>query len=180
MTTTITRPASPPTAPPALDLDARLALTNATMTLRLDQAAVAFEVNTAHIEAAPVDLADLVPLTPTIAPAPALTPIAACLQQARVRMETGGWCTGALSDADARSCALGAIRHATYAVLGSEATHNDRRSLETGAATLLLTVIQRRFPDAETIASWNDAQSSASPVIRALSEATEVANARDV
>lgn len=169
MTTTITRPASPPTTPPVLDLDARLALTNATMTLRLDQAAVAFEVNTAHIEAAPVDLADLVPLTPTITPAPALTPIAACLQRAQTVLAERGWCTGALRGERGAVCPMGAIRAA--ATSRGQADH---------ACVVLLEAIQREFAAAETVPSWNDQQHGPAVPLRLLGQAADLAAQRSI
>lgn len=169
MTTTITRPASPPTAPPVLDLDARLALTNATMTLRLNQAAVGFEVNTAHIEAAPVDLADLVPLTPTLTPVPALTPIAACLQRAQSILAERGWCTGALRGEQGAVCPMGAIQAAAAS-----------RGQADDACVVLLEAIQREFTAAATVPSWNDQQSGPHVPLRLLGQAADLAANRGI
>ncbi len=55
-----------PQAP--LSLEERLALVNTAMTLRLDQAAVAYEVNTAHIDTEPVDLANVITMPVDTAP----------------------------------------------------------------------------------------------------------------
>ncbi|MBK3590288.1 hypothetical protein JHN49_44335 [Streptomyces sp. MBT57] len=67
-----------------LSLEARLAATDAAMTIRLEEAAVAHEVRTAHISTDPIDLGDVltVPLTPTLQPpTPYPTPVAALLQR---------------------------------------------------------------------------------------------------
>lgn len=167
MTTATLAQASPP---PALDLDARLALVDAAMTIRLDEAAVAFEVNTAHIAGAePVPaLADVVPLTPTLTPAasPYSTPLADLLHRARIYIETHGWLQGGLrEDAGTRRCPIGAIR--------IEAAGN--RRLADDACVLLLEAIQRDFPDAATVPSWNDRQTGPAPVLLYLDRAAQLA-----
>ncbi|MFG2794892.1 hypothetical protein [Streptomyces sp. NPDC048419] len=48
------------TSPAHLSLEERLEFTKAAMTVRLDEAAVAYEVNTAYLDTQPVDLADVV------------------------------------------------------------------------------------------------------------------------
>ncbi|MDX2622720.1 hypothetical protein PV356_24855, partial [Streptomyces sp. WI03-5b] len=52
--------------PVELSLEERLTLVETAMTVRLDEANAAYEVNTAHIPTTPVDLDDLLtlPLTP--------------------------------------------------------------------------------------------------------------------
>lgn len=171
MTTTTLAPASPPL--PALGLDARLALRLADMAVRLDQAAVAFEVNTAHIVGADLvpEIAEALPLTPTLAPAacPYNTPIAAALWRARIRIETDGWTTEACVDAEGARCPVGAIR--------VEAA--DRRTAD-DACILLLDVIQRDFPDAETIPSWNREQTNPAPVLLQLGRAADLAHDRSI
>jgi hypothetical protein len=171
MTTTTLIAASPP-APP-LDLDARLALRLVDMTARLNEAAVAFEVNTAHIAGAdPVpETTETVPLTPTLAPAacPYNTPIAATLWRARVRIETDGWSTEAAVDEQGARCPIGAIR--------VEAA--DRHTAD-DACILLLDVIQAAFPTAETIPSWNAEQTSPAPVLLQLGRAAELAHTRGI
>jgi hypothetical protein len=46
----------------ALSIEERLAFINAAMTVRLEEVGIAYEVNTAHIDTEPVDLADVVPV----------------------------------------------------------------------------------------------------------------------
>lgn len=85
-------------APVELDLDARLAAVDAAMTLRLDEAAVGWEVNTAHlpgvaVEHLPVD-------TP---PAEDTTPVDALLRRAQQRILRDGWArTGARNNTGGR------------------------------------------------------------------------------
>jgi hypothetical protein len=165
-----TAPTTSTTAAPVhLDLDARLAMVGAIMAERLDQAAVAFEVNTAHIPSAdPIpEVAAPLPLTPTVAPCPYSTPVAGTLRRARVRLETGGWCTGQLRDEQGARCLIGAIR----AAAGSRAEVDD-------ACVLLLEAIRRDFTDAETIPSWNDSQTSPQPALLYLDRAAALAHAR--
>jgi hypothetical protein len=156
-------------SPPALDLDARMALLSVEMDARLAEAAVAFEVNTAHIPGAdPVpDLAETIPLTPTLTPAacPYNTPIAATLWRARVRIETDGWLQGARRDEAGARCPDGAIRYEA----GS-------RNEAIDALVILLEAIRRDFTDAETVASWNDTQTSPAPVLLYLGKAAELAH----
>ncbi|MGW7726235.1 DUF6197 family protein [Streptomyces canus] len=179
MTTTIHAPASPP---PVLDLDTRLALLNVEMDARLNEAALAFAINTAHIDGAHIDGADpipdiaeavpVVPLTPTLAPAahPYDTPLAALLHRARVHIETHGWLQGGLrEDVGTRRCPIGALR--------IEAV--DRRDAD-DACILLLEAIQADFPTADTLPSWNDAQTSPAPVLLYLDRAAQLAHARGI
>lgn len=167
MTTPTLIAASPPA--PALDLDARLALIDAAMNVRLEEAAVAFEVNTAHIPGAdPVAaITETVPLAPTLAPVtcPYDTPIAATLWRARIRIEADGWSTEAAVDEQGARCPIGAIR--------VEAA--DRHTAD-DACILLLDVIQGHFPTAETIPSWNAEQTSPAPVLLQLGRAAELAH----
>lgn len=155
-------------APTELDLEARLALTDAIMTVRLARAAVEFGVNTAHI---PVeDLAEVtapLPLTPTLAPAPYSTPIAATLYRARQRIEQDGWCRDALYDEEGGICPIRAIR------LEAASRH-----LADDACVLLLEAIQRDFQWAETVPSWNAAQTSAAPVLLCFDRAAQLAHTR--
>jgi hypothetical protein len=161
-----TAPAPTKTAAPVeLDLDARLAEVGAIMTARLDQAAVAFEVNTAHIPAEPPIEITIPQLPQTAIPAPYSTPIAALLHRARMRIETDGWYQGGLRK-DGRRCLIGAIR--------IEAASRHQAD---DASALLLDVIQREF-GGDTVPSWNDAQTSPRPVLLALGRAAELAHAR--
>jgi hypothetical protein len=171
MTTHAPIAASPPpavAAPTELDLEARLALADATMTVRLAHAALVFEVTTAHIPTeAPVEVTAPLPLTPTLAPAPYSTPIAATLHRAALRLEAGGWCTGALRDEQGAVCPIGAIRIEA----ASRAEADD-------ACVVLLEAIQRDFPDVETVPSWNDAQRDPRIPARYLDRAAALAHAR--
>ncbi|WP_411575200.1 hypothetical protein [Streptomyces fradiae] len=161
------------TAPPAaLTLEERLTLVNMEMTARLNEAAVAHAVNTAHIPIELVDLADVVtvPLTPTLQPQPEPypTPVAALLQRAHHRLLTGGWCSGALVDEDGARCLLGAIR----AEAGGDS------GLEADAASVLLDAIRRRFGEhVDSVPSFNDAHGSGRVPMRMLDQAAGLADA---
>ncbi|MFJ5779902.1 hypothetical protein [Streptomyces sp. NPDC093094] len=168
-----TAQAASPAPPVELSFEERLALTNAAMTIRLDEAAVAYEVNTAHIPTGPVDLTDLVTGPVDMPPAPLpnlyLTPVAALLQRAHHRLLTGGWCAGALADEDGARCMLGAIR--------AEAGGN--RSLEADAAAVLLDAIRRRFgDDVDSVPSFNDAHATSRIPLRMLDQAAGLADTR--
>jgi hypothetical protein len=166
MTATVVR-----TAPPVLDLDARLALVDAVMTVRLEEAAVAHEVRTAHLSGAdPIPHhADTLPLpfTPAPTPSPYGTPLADLLHRARVRIETDGWCRNALFDDQGAICPIRAIR--------LEAA---TRGQADDACVLLLDRIQADWPTAETIPSWNAQQASPAPVLRAFERAADYAHIR--
>ncbi|MFD9029030.1 hypothetical protein [Streptomyces parvulus] len=170
----------PPAAHPAaggLSLEDRLTAVEAAMSLRLDEAAVAYEVNTAHIDTEPVDLADIitVPLTPTLQPPPQHsttqpdTPVAALLERARARMEADGWCAGALRDESGSVCLLGAIRNEA----GGD------RALEADAASMVLETIRRRFgAHVDSVPSFNDAHGSGRIPLRMLDQAAATAAAK--
>ncbi|MEU5632130.1 hypothetical protein ACH47C_23470 [Streptomyces rishiriensis] len=166
--------AAPATAPPAaLSLEERLAFVNAAMSVRLDEAKVAYEVNTAHIDTEPVDLADVVtvPLTPTLQPPPQSypTPVAALLERAHHRLLTSGWCKDVLVDEDGARCMLGAIRIEARGDGG----------LEADAATVLLDAIRRKFgDDVDSVPSFNDAHGSGRVPMRMLDQAAGLADAR--
>ncbi|MDQ1013500.1 DUF6197 family protein [Streptomyces afghaniensis] len=162
-----------PAPPTELSLEERLILIDAAMTVRLDEAKVAYEVNTAHIPTEPVDLADVVtlPVDTEPAPLPELypTPVAALLQRAHHRLLTGGWCKDALVDENGARCMLGAIR--------IEARGD--RGLEADAAAVLLDAIRRRFGyDVDSVPSFNDAHGSAGVPLRMLDQAAHLADAR--
>ncbi|MFF0203454.1 hypothetical protein [Streptomyces sp. NPDC005017] len=170
--TTATAPATAGTPPWAdLTLDARLALIDAAMTVRLDAAKVAYEVNTAHIETEPVNLADVItgPLDtgPVLVPQLYPTPVAALLQRAHQRLLTDGWCSGTLVDENGAVCMLGAIR----AEAGGD------RGLEADAAAVLLDAIRRRFANVDTVPSFNDAHGSGRVPIRMVDQAAGLADA---
>lgn len=167
-------PTTPPPAPPTeLSLGERLVFINAAMSMRLDEANVAYEVNTAHIETEPVDLADVVtvPLTPTLQPPPESypTPVAAVLQRAHHRLLTGGWCSGALVDEDGARCMLGAIRIEARGDSG----------LEAGAVTVLMDAIRRTFGDhADSVPSFNDSWANGRIPVRMVGQAAGLADTR--
>ncbi|MGW3060633.1 DUF6197 family protein [Streptomyces goshikiensis] len=160
-------------APPAeLSLEARMAATDAAITIRLEEAAVAYEVNTAHIPIEPVHLGDVVtlPLTPPLQPPPTPypTPVAALLQRAHHRLLTGGWCTGALVDEEGARCLYGAI-------------HIEARgdqSLESRGLQVLMHAIRRQFGDVDSVPAFNDGFASGRIPMRMLDQAADLADAR--
>jgi hypothetical protein len=169
--------AASPHPNPELDLDTRLLLLNVEMDARLQQAAVAFEVNTAHLPGAdPIpEMPAILPLTPTLTPAPQpstySTPLADLLDRARHYIATRGLLRGNLRDENdihGARCPIGALRY--------EAGAN--RHLADDACVLLLDVIQAEFADAETIPSWVDAQSSPAPVLACMNRAANLAHTR--
>ncbi|MEU4506807.1 hypothetical protein [Streptomyces sp. NPDC024089] len=169
-----TAPTTAAPAPPTeLSLEERLAFINAAMSVRLDEAKVAYEVNTAHIETEPVDLTDIVtvPLTPTLQPPPESypTPVAALLQRAHHRLLTGGWCKDALVDTDGARCMLGAIRIEARGDSGMEAA----------AAAVLLDAIRRKFgDDVDSVPGFNDAHGTGRVPLRMLGQAAGLADTR--
>lgn len=170
MTTTTLAPTSPP---PVLDLDARLALLNVEMDARLNEAALAFAVNTARIESAePVPaITEVVPLTPTLPPpvCPYDTPIAALLWRARARIERDGWARQLRDDQAMARCPAGAIQ--IEARTGSA---------DASARRLLFEAIERDFRDAESIPSWNDAQDGPRLPLLYLDRAAQLADSRNL
>lgn len=162
---------APPAPPTALSLEERLVFISAAMSVRLDEAKVAYEVNTAHIETEPVDLADVVTVPLTLQPPPQSypTPVAALLQRAHHRLLTGGWCKDVLVDEDGARCMLGAIRIEARGDSG----------LEASAATVLLDAIRRQFGDGvDSVPSFNDAHGSGRVPMRMLDQAAGLADAR--
>ncbi|MFI0968116.1 hypothetical protein ACH4S8_43245 [Streptomyces sp. NPDC021080] len=171
------RPAPP--ARPGASLEARLAAVQEEMDARLALAAVAYEVNTAHIETPPVDWtrigAPSAPGAPAPAappgPAPDATPVAALLHRASLRLRTDGWCAGTLTDEDGSLCSQGAIR--------SESGGD--RHLEAQAMAVLLEAIRRRFgPHVESVPSFNDAWGNGREPTRMLEQASVLADARGI
>jgi len=153
-----------------LDLEARLAEVGAIMTGRLALASAAIEVNTAHIAIDRIpEITAPLRLTPTAAPCPYPTPIAATLHRARLRLEAAGWCTGQLRDEQGAACAIGVIR--------IEAA--SRRDAD-DACVLLLEAIRRDFPTVESVPSWNDNQRDPRLPARYLGLAAELAHSRNM
>jgi hypothetical protein len=164
-------PTPTPGPAPLLDLDARLAAVDAAMTVRLETALLAFDIDSAHIEK-PLDLADVVrvPIAiPTVPEPEYATPIAALLQRAKRRLETGGWCTGSAVDEAGARCMVGAIR-----------VEAQRRGMDVSAAAVVLDAIRQQFADVQTVPQFNDAQTGAAVPIRILGEAANLAATRGV
>ena len=169
-----------PVRRPVQGLEARMAAVMTDMDARLALAAVAYEVNTAHIETTPVDWFHVVTPSAPIAPAPAApvptpgpcaTPIAALLHRASLRLQEGGWCTGALTDEEGRLCSQGAIRMESHG----------ERHLEAQAMGVLLEAIRRRFgPHVESVPSFNDAWANGREPTRMLEQASILADARGI
>ncbi|MGW1541487.1 DUF6197 family protein [Streptomyces sp. NPDC002309] len=172
-----------PAAPAAdLSLDARLALVDAVMTVRLDEAAVAHEVRTAYLHTEPAEPADVVtvpfgldtvPPDTTGAPADAAelfpTPVAALLQRAHRRLLTDGWCSGALADGEGAHCMQGAVR----------AEARGDRDLESSALAVLLEAVRRGFgDDVDSVPDFNDAFGSGGVPVRMVGRAAVLADSR--
>lgn len=139
----------------ALTFDQQLALTGLAMDSRLDQAGLAFDVDTAHIE---------IPDLPEIltAPMPAAIPqpatVAEVFAEAARLITAHGWIRHYVGNTEIGFCLIGAIRKA--------ASGNPR--LEDAAEAGILQRIRRQFPDALSAGAWNAAQSGPAPVIRML------------
>ncbi|MFD9630081.1 DUF6197 family protein [Streptomyces violascens] len=154
-------------APCQLGLEARMALTLAEMDGRCRMAALAVDVNSAHITTEPPMTPAVLPLPPAPSPSPYSTPIAALLHRARIRIETDGWCRDALYDESGAICPERAIRLEA----ASRRQGHD--------ASLLLLESIRRHWQAETIPSWNAQQNSVAPVLLAFDRAAQLAHSRD-
>ncbi|WP_172387699.1 hypothetical protein [Streptomyces sp. MNP-20] len=163
-------PRTPP-PPRELALEHRLALIDASMTLRLEEALIAFDVDTANATTT-LDLDEVItvpaPDLPQPTPGWRATPIAALLHRAYHRLLTSGWCSGSLTNAQGAVCLLGSIR--------AEAGGN--RDLERQAIGVLHEAIQRVFHDAETVPSFNDACTSARVPVHMAARAIDLADAR--
>ncbi|MFS4103795.1 hypothetical protein [Streptomyces sp. PD-S100-1] len=153
---------------PVLDLDARLALAGAVMDERIALAHLAVDINTAHLPAAdPLPEITAPPhIVPQPVPCPYSTPVATVLWRARQRLQEYGWLRGQLRDEQGAACAAGHIR----AVAHGRAQYED-------ALAVLLDVIRRDF-GVDGIPAWNDAQTSARPVIVAFERAADLAHTR--
>ncbi|MCY1649326.1 hypothetical protein AB0D68_25335 [Streptomyces sp. NPDC048212] len=161
-------PTLPTTAPAVLSLEVRLAAVEAAMTVALDEAAVAYEVRTAHIPTTPVDLADVVtlPLTPTLQPSsPYASPVAALLHRAQQRLLTDGWCAGSQVREDGARCLYGAIRVEAAA----------DRSLEARGLEVLMDAIRSQFSDADSVPTFNDRWANGRVPMRILGQAAALA-----
>ena len=163
----------PATRTPApLPFEDRLVLRDAEMTVRLDHAAQQHEITTAHLEAPPLDLAEVITTTLPEAPRPLPdlypTPVAALLQRAHHRLATRGWCAHAMAQPDGARCLLGAL-------------HTEARgdtSLEAAAENVLMDAIRRDFGDVRTVPAFNDRWPDGEIPMRLLDQAAHVADAR--
>lgn len=107
MTVRLATRTQPAAAPAELDLDARLAAIDAAMTVRLEEAALGWQVNTAHL---PVDTTPVVEHLPVdTQPANDTTPVAALLQRARQRILRDGHSRDAAHNGTGGMCLLEAI-----------------------------------------------------------------------
>lgn len=172
MTTTVTATASTAvrlpaarigrhrSASPALSLDARLAATEALLTVRLDAAALAVDMAVAVLGVPDVDeFLEPLPLSdppgefpPMPDPTPAgPAPVARVLTTAAHILKARGWTTGQLRDPAGALCLAAAVREAALQLGCGAAEEGD-------ALDRLLTYVRREFnaPDA-TIPSINDA-----------------------
>ncbi|MFD3520442.1 hypothetical protein [Streptomyces sp. NPDC058653] len=87
MTTATAVKARPPTAAPALDLDTRLAVVDAAMTVRLQDAVLAHDIDAQHPETV-LNYAEIVRLVPTTTG----SPVAALLRRAQQQaLRPDGW-----------------------------------------------------------------------------------------
>ncbi|MFD6281982.1 hypothetical protein ACFWFI_41470 [Streptomyces sp. NPDC060209] len=156
----------------ALSLEERLTLVNTEMTVRLDEAAVAYEVRTAHIPVDPFDLADVlvIPLTLTLQPTgtPQTSPVAALLLRAHLRLLTDGWCAGSQIREDGARCLYGAIR--------AEAAGD--RSLEARGLEVLMDAIRADFGETYSVPTFNDSWTTGRVPMRILGQAADLAHAR--
>ncbi|MCX5001155.1 hypothetical protein OHB05_00725 [Streptomyces sp. NBC_00638] len=178
----VTPPAGAKPGPhPGHGLEARMAAVKEDMDARLALAAIAYEVNAAHIETPPVDWSDIAapptpitpgtPTPPAPTPTPYATPVAALLHRASLRLREGGWCAGALTDEEGRLCSQGAIRRES----------RGDRDLEAQAMNVLLEAIRRRFgPHVESVPSFNDAWANGREPTRMLEQASILADARGI
>lgn len=160
-------PAVPEAVP---DLDARLAATDAAMTVRLELAALAVAVNASAPETV-LRLEDVItgPVQlPEPEEAPYPTPAAATLQRAARRLRDGGWCRGATVTTEGARCLYGAVR--------AEAP-TDRA--EADALSTLLDAIRRQFPGAESVPEANDWRlPNVRAAVRVLGQAARLADTR--
>ena len=157
-----------------LGFDARLAAADQAVADRCREALLRLDVDSA-LPATRLDLADVVrgPVQlleeeEDLEPYP--TPAAATLQRAARRLATGGWCRHDLVDVEGRRCLYGAIK--------AEAP---TAAAERDAMDVLLDVIRRQWPHAETVPTTNDHQlRDAESAVQLLDTAARVADARGI
>ena len=154
----------PTTEAPQLDLAARMAAVDAEMTVRLQEAVLAIDVNTAHLPGGP-GLAEIVHL-PVETPAPGADdgmPVAALLRRARTRILRDGWCRDAARTGNGGMCLAEAIR-------AEARSHRDE-----GEARLLL---RRALGGGDPIPEMNRRLTSATQAAAVLDTAAAIATRR--
>jgi hypothetical protein len=168
------QPAARTTPAPVLSLEARMAAVDAAMTIRLEEASLANDINTAHIATEPVDLADVIrgpvdsPRTPVdLYP----TPVAALLQRALQRLTRDGWCghtpTTSVPGPDCLQSAIYKEARGNYG-LASE------------GLDVLLDAIRRQFTNADSVPGFNDAWGRPTVPLRLLDQAADLAGSRNI
>jgi hypothetical protein len=167
------QPAARTTLAPELSLEARMAAVDAAMTIRLEEASLANDINTAHIATAPVDLADVIrgpvdaPRTPVdLYP----TPVANLLQRAHQRLTDDGWCGHAPTSAQGSNC----LQSAIYKEAGGD------YGLASEGLGVLLDAIRRQFTNADSVPGFNDAWGRPTVPLRLLGAAADAADARGI
>jgi hypothetical protein len=167
------QPAARTTPAPVLSLEARMAAVDAAMTIRLETASLANDINTAHIETPAVDLADVIrgpvdtPRTPVdLYP----TPVAALLQRAHQRLTDDGWCGHHPTSAQGANCLQSAIYKEARGDYG----------LASEGLDVLLDAIRRQFTNADSVPGFNDAWGRPTVPLRLLGAAADAADARGI
>lgn len=167
------QPAARTTPAPALSLEARMAAVDAAMTIRLEMASLANDINTAHIATEPTDLADIIrgpvdtPRTPVdLYP----TPVAALLQRAHRRLTDEGWCGHAPTSAQGANCLQSAIYKEARGDYGLAAEGLD----------VLMDAIRRQFTNADSVPGFNDAWGRSTVPLRLLGAAASAADTRGI
>lgn len=158
MTATLTQPTT--RAEAVLDLDARMAARDAEMTLRLEEAALAHAVNTAHLPA--VEIPHLPVDTAPATQVDEETPVTALLRRAQARILRDGWCRDAARTNGGAMCLAETIHAEAH-------SHADE-----GEARLLLS----RHLGGDNIPSGNRRLRSAGEAAHVLGRAADEAAAR--
>lgn len=163
MTTATAVKARPPTTVPVLDLDARLAATEAAMTVRLETALLRLSVDSAHVEqpALQVDA-----ISAPVTPEPDTTPVAALLRRAQQRvLRPGGWVRDTGTDDRGGVCL-------EYALISEARTGRDEQE-----ARILL---RQTIGSGDPITQINRHLTGATQAGQLLGQAAELANLRNL
>jgi hypothetical protein len=150
-------------APVVLSLEARLAAVDAEMTLRLESALLALDIDSAHVEQ-PVDLADVITVPVAVPTGERLAPVAALLRRAQVRvLRPGGWSRETGTDGAGGVC----LEYALQAEARSEAEEQEARI-----------VLRSVLGSGDPITHINRRLSGAPEAARLLGQAARLAAAR--